>query len=423
MPLVDMKDMLSHAYDNGYAVGAFDLVNLEFLQGVMDAAEGCRAPVILSLAESHFECFDLELLMPAVEAAARRASVPVAIHLDHGTSLASAELAIRLGCNGVMLDASHEPLPENIKITATVVEMAHGCGVSVEGELGYVPAMEGENAERHFGKLSYTSVAEAKSYVSRTGADFLAVSVGTVHGRMKGKPKLDYQRLKQINEALGLPLVIHGGTGLGEQQYRKLIANGVAKINYFTALDEAAGNSIRQQARAAGVRAASVMTRGVRESVAKETERCMRLWGAAGRAAEVLAQCRPWQPVEHLIVYNVENLDHEAAEAMMAQGRKTLSRIPGVRDVLTGHAVKQDAQYRYTWLIRFCHPEVIGSYRDHPEHVDFANKVFRPVAGDRVSIDYLLQWERASLQKKTAENGNGAANMATSQNRQLEQGA
>lgn len=422
MPLVDMKDMLIHAYDNGYAVGAFDLINLEFLQGVMDAAEGCRAPVVLSLAESHYEYFDLELLMPAVEAAARRASVPVAIHLDHGKSLESAEQAIRHGCNGVMVDASHESLPENIKLTTELAAMAHGCGVSVEGELGYVPGVEGEDAERHSGKLSYTSVAEAKSYVSRTGVDFLAVSVGTVHGRMKGKPKLDYQRLKQINEALETPLVIHGGTGLGEQQYRKLIANGVAKINYFTALDDAAGSHIRQQAKAAGTRAASAMTRGVRESVAQEAERCMRLWGAAGRAAEVLAQCRPWQPVEHLIVYNVENLDDEGAEAMMARGRKILAGIPGVRDVLTGRAVKEDAKYRYTWLIRFCHPEVIRNYRDHPEHVDFADKVFRPVAGDRVSIDYLLHWEKESLRKQSAGNSNGAATMVNGMTRHQEKG-
>ena len=112
MPIVDMKDMLQHAYRHGYAVGAFDLVSLNFLEGIMAAAERARAPVILSLAESHFEYFDIELMMPAVEAAAKRASVPVAIHLDHGASLDSAMRAINLGCNGVMVDASHKPLQE-----------------------------------------------------------------------------------------------------------------------------------------------------------------------------------------------------------------------------------------------------------------------------------------------------------------------
>ena len=135
MPLVNMGDMLNHAYRNGYAVGAFDLVSLDFLEGIMTAAERCRAPVVLSLAESHFEYFDFELVMPAVEAAARRASVPVAIHLDHGASFESAVRGINLGCNGVMVDASLEPFDENVARTKKVVEMAHGCGVPVEGEL------------------------------------------------------------------------------------------------------------------------------------------------------------------------------------------------------------------------------------------------------------------------------------------------
>ncbi len=250
MPLINMKDMLHHAYDNGYAVGAFDLVSLDFLEGVISAAERCNAPVILSLAESHFDYFNFELIMPAVEAAARRASVPVAIHLDHGASLESAVRAINLGCNGAMVDASHEPSPNNIRCTRSVVDMAHACGVPVEGELGYVPGVEGEDAERHPGKITYTTVAEATGYVDRTGVDFLAVSIGTVHGRMKRKPKLDCQRLKQINEALGMPLVIHGGTGLSPDQFRRLIANGAAKINYYTALADAAGACIQKKAKA-----------------------------------------------------------------------------------------------------------------------------------------------------------------------------
>lgn len=117
MPLVNMKDMLEHAHQHGYAVGAFDLVSLDFLKGIMVAAERCEAPVILSLAESHFQYFDFELLMPAVEQAARRARVPVAIHLDHGAGLDSAVQAINLGCNGIMVDSSDQPLTENIRRT------------------------------------------------------------------------------------------------------------------------------------------------------------------------------------------------------------------------------------------------------------------------------------------------------------------
>ena len=388
MPLVDMKDMLQHAYRHGYAVGAFDLVSLDFLEGIMAAAERVRAPVILSLAESHFEYFDFELVMPAVEAAARRASVPVAIHLDHGGSLKSAMRAINLGCNGVMVDASHEPLSGNIQRTHAVVEMAHACGVPVEGELGYVPGIEGEDAELHPGEVSYTTPEEAKTYVEQTGVDFLAVSIGTVHGRMRGTPKLDFQRLEQINEALGIPLVIHGGTGLSDDQFRRLIANGVAKINYYTALSDVAAKQINENNRAGASSGFTALVKNIRTVVAAEAERCMCLWGGAGRADEVLSRCRPWMPVEHLIIYNVEGIDKVDAETMIAEGRRVLSTIPGVREVFTGAAVQDDAKYRYTWLVRFCHPAVIDSYRNHPDHVTFADTLFRPVAGERISIDY-----------------------------------
>ena len=390
MPLVDMKDMLHHAYDNGYAVGAFDLVSLDFLEGIISATERCRAPVILSLAESHFNYFDFELIMPAVEAAAQRATVPVAIHLDHGASHGSAVRAINLGCNGAMVDASHEPMPQNIRCTRTVVDMAHACGVPVEGELGYVPGIEGEDAERHPGEAAYTTPEEAKTYVEQTGVDFLAVSIGTVHGRMKGEPKLDFQRLKQINEALGIPLVIHGGTGLSDDQFLRLIANGVAKINYYTALSDAAAKQINENTRTGTSSGFTGLVKNIRTAVAAEVERCIRLWGGAGRANDILSRCRPWMPVEHLIIYSVEGIDKAGAETMIAEGRRVLSAIPGVREVFTGEAVQEDAKYRYTWLVRFCHPAVIDSYRAHPGHVTFADTLFRPVAGERISIDYQM---------------------------------
>jgi len=383
-----MQDMLRHAHTHGYAVGAFDLVSLDFLAGVLVAAERCRAPVILSLAESHFEYFDFDLLMPAVETAARRASVPVAIHLDHGADLKSAVRAINRGCNGVMVDASERPFDENLRLTREVVTMAHSCGVPVEGELGYVPGVEGEDAERHPGEIAYTTVDEAKTYVDRTGIDFLAVSIGTVHGRMRGEPELDYRRLRQINEELGIPLVIHGGTGLSDDQFRRLIANGVAKINYYTALADAGGVAIRENARENRNGGYTDLLRGVQDAVAEEVETCLHRWDAAGHAAEVLAECAPWLPVEHLIVYNVEESGAVGVEAMMAEGRWVLGAIPGVRDVVTGEAVRTDAAYRYTWLVRFCHTAVIDSYRDHPAHVAFADGHFRPVAGNRLTIDY-----------------------------------
>jgi fructose-bisphosphate aldolase, class II len=386
--LVDMKAMLRHAYEHGYAVGGFDVVDLSFVAGVMQAAERCQAPVILSLAESHFRHYDLETLMPAVEAAAQRASVPVAIHLDHGATLDSAIHAIRLGCNGVMVDASEEILETNIARTRQVVQMAHGCGVPVEGELGYVPGVEGEDAELHPGEIAYTEVGTAVNYVAQTGVDLLAVSIGTVHGRMQGRPELDFDRLQTINDALGLPLVIHGGTGLGEAQFQGLIARGVAKINYYTALADAAASVVEAQGGASSY--AHLFAR-VRDAVAAETERCMRLWGGAGRAAELLSYCPAWEPIEHLITYNVSHEGGTDVDAMIAEGQRVLAAVPGVRTVETGEAVAVDkARYRYCWLVRLASAAVIDSYRDHPLHVAFADDWFRPVAADRMSIDYRL---------------------------------
>ncbi|MEW8029175.1 MAG: ketose-bisphosphate aldolase [Candidatus Thiodiazotropha sp.] len=386
MPIVDMKGMLDHAYRHGYAVGAFDVASLDFVAGIVSAAERSRSPVILSLAESHFEHFDFELLMSAVERAAKRATVPVAIHFDHGMSHESAIRSISLGCNGVMVDASHCPFEENVALTLGVVEMARGCGVPVEGELGYVPGVEGEDAERHPGELVYTSVSEAKAYVERTGVDFLAVSIGTVHGRMKGEPNLNYTRLQEINEALRIPLVLHGGTGLADEQYGRLIANGISKINYYTALADASGQRIQQNVQR-GERGYTALVAGTAEAISQEAERCMLLWGAAGRADELLRVCMPWAPVEHLIIYNADASEPQVRD-MMAEGRRVLSRIPGVRAVFTGDAVQEGTRYRFTWLVRFCHPAVIDSYRNHPDHVAFADSHFRPVASDRISIDF-----------------------------------
>ncbi|MET0026467.1 MAG: ketose-bisphosphate aldolase [Candidatus Thiodiazotropha sp.] len=389
MPLIHIGDMLHHAYANRYAIAAFDVVSLDFVDAVISAAEAQQAPIIISLAESHFEYFDFERLMSAVVQAANKTSAPVAIHLDHGTSLGSAVTAINLGCTSVMVDASSLPLEENISRTQAVVQMAHACGIPVEGELGYVPGVEGEDAERHPGEVVYTTVTDAKAYVDATGVDFLAVSIGTVHGRMKGEPKLDFERLAEINGSLGIPLVIHGGTGLSDSQFRRLIDNGVAKLNYYTALADAAGRCIHDNAQRLGPAGYMDLMKGVAEAVQEEAMRCIGLWGSCGQARALLAECRPWQPVAHVIVYNTEGLDDEGVEGMMAEGRRVLSQIPGVTEVFTGHAIQEQAQYRHCWVVRFTDASVIDSYRDHPEHKKFADQRFRPHAGGRLSIDYL----------------------------------
>lgn len=387
MPLVNMNDMMQHAYQHNYAIGAFDLVSLDFLQGIMDAAERCKSPVILSLAESHFDYFDFDLILPAVEAAAKRATVPVAIFLDHGESFATASHAINQGCTGIMVDCSEFNLEENIQKTRAITNMAHDCGIPVEGELGYVPGVEGEDAIRHPGETIYTTVEDASRYVNETGVDFLAVSIGTVHGRMQGEPKLDFERLQQINQAVKIPLVIHGGTGLSGEQYQQLIKNGVCKINYYTALADAAGNCIEKNINL-GEKGYTSLVKNMSDVISQEVEHRIRQWGSVDKAEAVLAHSQSWFPIEHLIIYNVKGINEADTKAMMLEGRRLLSAIPGVREVIIGEAVKQDADYHYTWIMHFCHPAVIDSFREHPDHVAFADKLFRPIAGNRISIDY-----------------------------------
>ncbi|NPU26824.1 fructose-bisphosphate aldolase [Bradyrhizobium sp. LMG 8443] len=388
---MDMSDLLRHAHCERYAIGAYDVVDTAFLEAVLDGAEGCRAPVIASLAESHFDHFDFECLMPVVVDAARRARVPVAIHLDHGHSLATVERAIRLGCNNVMVDASLSSLEDNIKATREVVRLARRCGVRVEGELGYVPGVEGEDAEKHPRAMQLTSLADAERYIAETPVDCLAISIGTVHGRLRVAPRLDFERLSALSSALHIPLVIHGGTGLSDDQYGMLAANGVAKINYFTGLADAAARSIVEEAESKDSPADTALIHGVRGAVRAEVERTCRLFGAAGRAGAASAACRRWREVEHVVVYNLrdggQNVDWSA---FAAQGVEALGAIPGVRNVLAGRALRTDAPYLLCWLIRFASPEVVASYRDHPDHVGYADKVFRPTAPDRVTIDFEL---------------------------------
>ncbi len=367
MALVDMRDMIKHAYENRYAVGAFDLVSLDFLEAVIGAAERCRAPVILSVAEPHFAHYDFELMMPAVEAAAQRATIPVAIQLDHGSGLSSAIQAIRLGCNGVMLDASDMSLPDNIKATQAVVQMAHDCGIPVVGEVGYVAGEEGEGAHQHPGHTLLTMPSEARAYVERTGVDFLAVSIGTVQGRMKQRPKLDFQRLKQLHKIIEIPLVIHGGSGLNADQYRRLTAMGIAKINYFTALSDVAAQTMRQRMKADRHGGFTDLKRGVKEAIGKEVERCLRLWGTAGRAAEVLTQCRPVLAAEQWMSFTLD-LEESLIPPLLTKTHRSLAAIPGVREVFMGRALHDGERQRFNWRIRFCGRRALQSFPRHPAY-------------------------------------------------------
>jgi fructose-bisphosphate aldolase class II len=250
MALLNLKDVLSHAYENKYGVGSFNVINMEFLEAIIEAAEKKQSPVILSIAEVHFKYINIENITPAIREVARRSDVPVVVHLDHGTSFPAIVRALRAGFTSVMYDGSVLPYEENVRNTQEVVRMCHAVGVTVEAELGHVAGAEGGGDDGSGGHQSpeefYTNVDEAIDFVRRTGVDCLAVAVGTAHGLYKGTPKLDYERLSQLNNALKIPLVLHGGTGLAAEDFRRAISMGVAKINFYTGMSVAACDAIRE---------------------------------------------------------------------------------------------------------------------------------------------------------------------------------
>ncbi len=388
MPLVDMRDLLNHAYRNHYAVGGFSPVDLGFIQAIVAAAERCRSPVVLNVDESRLDRDAFELLVSAAERAAQRATVPVALHFERGRSPEAAARAINLGCNGVAAKAPPESFPVIVASVRRIAEMAQACGVTVEGELGDPDTVDGDDPDRPPAEGANVSVEEARAFVQRTGVDCLSVSIGRSNGRSRGRARPDIDRIRRMHQAVQIPLVIRAGSGLTDEHYYRLIQHGVAKINCDRALAEAAGESVIAHVRRDGSRDYAGLVQGVGESIGAQVERCMQLWGSAGRAAEVLVQCRAWQPVQHVIAYNVEGADDAQVETMMARGREVLGRIPGVRRVFAGWALARSPKFRCCWLVEFVHEKVVDSYRDHPDHVAFANQLFRPVAGDRISIDF-----------------------------------
>ena len=411
MPLVDMRDMLNHAYQNNYAIGGFGLVSLDFLEAIIMTAEFCRSPVILNLSEPLFRQYDFSLILPAVERAAHHAKVPIAIHFDHAKKDESIVQAINLGCNSVMLDVSSETFPVNITQTSQITEIAHACGTAVEGALGFVGGSEGENATNHLGEVIYTSAEEAKVYIERTHVDFLAVSIGTIHGRQPNRsPKLDFKRLKRINDELGIPLVLHGGSGLVEEQYHKLILNGIAKINCYTELSDIAAAAIRSNVQTRNRKGYIESLHGVKDCLHEQIKLYMHLWGSAGRAAEVLIQCRPCQSVEQIIICNVESRYLQQFDTLTELARKTLTTIPGVRQLFSGWALSEAEQYHFCWRIQLAHADVISSYQSHPHYNAFYSQISHSTDPKKINITFVSTLSSTNHQLKESQMHNLSLN-------------
>ena len=234
MALVSSRQLLLDAQKGGYAVGAFNVENVEMVQAVVAAAEQLQAPVILQTTPSTLKYADPALYYANAAAAAQKASVPVAIHLDHGSSFALAMKALRAGYTSIMIDGSHSPLEENIAISKAVADACHAADVPVEAELGKVGGKE-DDLDGGEGD-PYTDPQDAVRFVAETGVDFLAVAIGTAHGVYKGIPKLDVERLSQIRAVVDIPLVLHGTSGVPDETVRECIRRGICKVNYATDL-------------------------------------------------------------------------------------------------------------------------------------------------------------------------------------------
>ncbi len=234
MSLVTTKEMMETAQKEGYAVGAFNVENMEMVMAVLAAAEEQKAPVIMQTTPSTIKYADVAYFFANVKVAAEKASVPVAMHLDHGNSFELAVRAFHGGYTSIMIDGSHESFEDNIKLSKSVVDVCHAAGIPVEAELGKVGGKE-DNLDGGEGN-PYTDPQEAKIFAESTGIDSLAVAIGTAHGVYKGEPKLDVERLSQIREVVSIPLVLHGTTGVPDPVVEDCVRRGICKVNYATGL-------------------------------------------------------------------------------------------------------------------------------------------------------------------------------------------
>ncbi len=244
--LMNMKDLLGVAYKNKFAVGSFNVANSEFVRVVIDSAEEKNAPAIIQIHPNEVELVGDEFVA-YVREKCRNAKVPMAIHLDHGSSVNDVMRAIRNGYTSVMIDASHASFEDNISITKEVVKIAHAVNVSVEAELGTIGSNEG-SSEGGADEILYTDVNDAKRFVEETGIDTLAVAIGTSHGQYKhaGKPELKLDLLEEINKMVGIPLVLHGGSDNKDEEISQTYLHGVAKINLSTDMKNAFFQEMRQ---------------------------------------------------------------------------------------------------------------------------------------------------------------------------------
>lgn len=280
--LVNMNELLIPAREGKYGVGFFNAVNVEMARAVIETAEELNAPVMVGTAQVLLPAMPLERVAEYLIPMAQKASVPVCVHFDHGLTFEKCMEALKLGFSSVMYDCSTEDYKVNTAKVAEMVKICHAMGATVEGELGHV----GDN--KGAGKLLnpsdfYTDPEVAADFVTRTGIDSLAVAVGNAHGNYKFPPKLDFERIRTIAEKTGLPLVLHGGSGLADADFRRAVGEGICKVNIFTDLDKA-GKAGIEQGLASGAKGIMGLIPYEMDAMKAVVREKIRLFGSEGKA-------------------------------------------------------------------------------------------------------------------------------------------
>lgn len=249
--LVTTKELLRLANAQNKAIGAFNVTGLETLRAIIQAAEKMKEPIIIQFAQVHEEehVMDLDIIGPIMVMAARKATVPVAVHLDHGVDLDFIERALEMGFTSIMYDGSSLSYDENIAYTNMAVQLARKYGASVEAEIGVMAGLtlndQKITEDREVDRNMFTDPLIAQDFVEKTGVDCLACAFGSVHGLYKSEPKLDFALVKELDDTIGVPIVMHGGSGIREEDYDKVIENGVRKVNYYTYMAKSGGEAVK----------------------------------------------------------------------------------------------------------------------------------------------------------------------------------
>lgn len=282
--LVSGKAILQKAHEEGYAVGAFNTSNLEMTQAIIEAAEELNSPVIIQTSQSAITYATSEGIATIVRTLAEKATVPVALHLDHGTDYDVVMKCLRDGWTSVMFDGSKYEFEQNIEITKNVCGIAHPMGVSVEAELGKIGGVE-DHVKVEMKDATMTDPDEAVEFVEKTGVDYLAIAVGTAHGVYAGDPELDFDRIETIKKRVNIPIVLHGASGVPEADIKKAVSLGVNKINIDTDLRVAFQKSMHKfVAEKPEVYDPRKMLAPTKDAIKEVVKAKMQMFGSAGRA-------------------------------------------------------------------------------------------------------------------------------------------